>query len=684
MDSKTLSWLNLLLSVDTVAELRIPVTGKSGMVSGYFDAAHRADMVKAMSTWDGKAHGIYATINPVNPALLARAQNRSVNNAKTTTSDADILKRTRFPIDFDAIRPSGISSTDAEHNAAIEIARTVRQFLTTESWPEPIFADSGNGAHLVYEIDLPNDNINRDLLSTCLKALAFKFQDERVAVDSTTYNAARIWKLYGTMACKGDNIPDRPHRMSAILEAPELLWSVTLDQMKWLASIAPPTEPRPQYQSQQRSQAIDIPDFLSRAGLKLSKTKPGQQGATVYELEQCPWNSEHVRSAYIIQFPSNAIVAKCHHNSCQGKGWRDIWEQYKPVVQPSKNGNSPVIDKLTDMGGGERGKGGTRGEGEITKLKRDNNGTDNGTDGTTTGHGTVSGQVAGQPLKTLSERVEEWVKVTSGWFATEELDRDLGISTPAAKENRKKIMQRLRERGEVQQHPKINKQFRCVDKTLVHLNFKAGAGVNIVNVKWPLGIDKYVSLYPGNIAVIAGAPNAGKTALLLNFIRMNMADYPITYFCSEMGQDELSSRLELFSDVSIDDWCFDPIERSSNFADVIVPDMINIVDFLEMTDDLWSVNEHLTAISHKIGSGLAIVALQKKIGAPMGRGQEFGLEKPKLYLSMDEGLLQIVKGKTWTDKTVNPNKLRVKFNITYGCHFEQEGLWYRPKEKGAK
>jgi len=34
------------------------------------------------------------------------------------------------------------------------------------------------------------------------------------------FNPARIWKLYGTVSRKGDSIPERPHRLARILEAP--------------------------------------------------------------------------------------------------------------------------------------------------------------------------------------------------------------------------------------------------------------------------------------------------------------------------------------------------------------------------------------------------------------------------------------------------------------------------------
>ena len=40
-------------------------------------------------------------------------------------------------------------------------------------------------------------------------------------VDVKNGNPARVWKLYGTLAAKGDNLPEWPHRLSHILETPE-------------------------------------------------------------------------------------------------------------------------------------------------------------------------------------------------------------------------------------------------------------------------------------------------------------------------------------------------------------------------------------------------------------------------------------------------------------------------------
>ena len=43
---------------------------------------------------------------------------------------------------------------------------------------------------------------------------------DKVHLDSSVFNPARIWKFYGTLAAKGDSIPSRPHRVSRILEIP--------------------------------------------------------------------------------------------------------------------------------------------------------------------------------------------------------------------------------------------------------------------------------------------------------------------------------------------------------------------------------------------------------------------------------------------------------------------------------
>lgn len=208
----------MLLVPDEFYELRVLKAKGGGTVSGYFNGQHRERLVQAAMEWSPKAPAVYVTLNPVDPTISARALNRARRFADTTTKDHEILRRRWLPIDFDPKRPAGISSTDAEHQMAIARAMRCRDFLIAEGWPRPILADSGNGAHLLCRIDLPNDQESTNLVKRILELLASRFSDSAVEVDRSVYNAARIWKLYGTLAAKGDHTEERPHRLARILE----------------------------------------------------------------------------------------------------------------------------------------------------------------------------------------------------------------------------------------------------------------------------------------------------------------------------------------------------------------------------------------------------------------------------------------------------------------------------------
>lgn len=326
---------NPLLILGSVYELRAP-RGRQGTISGYFDNA--ADLYKAASTYDGQVPGLYVTLNPVNPALLARAKNRLQPNAKTTTSDADIVTRTWLLIDCDAVRPADISSTDAEHHEALSRAIGISEWLHAQGWPEPVMADSGNGAHVLYRIDLLNDRSSRDLVKAVLEVLALRFNDQRVIVDTSVSNAGRITKLYGTMVCKGDSMDNRPHRRSTILQVSEPVTVVSVDRLHSLAALRP-VDPQPSRSSRNGS-LFDPRDFMSRHGLRVAREK-AWNGATVYELDHCPFNPDHVRDSSIIQYPSGAVSFQCFHNSCQSYHWAELRDK----LEPNANRQSQIIFK---------------------------------------------------------------------------------------------------------------------------------------------------------------------------------------------------------------------------------------------------------------------------------------------------------------------------------------------------
>ncbi len=331
---------SILNCKEDVKEIRIMQKSK-GTISGYFNDYQKLASVAA--EFDGKVPAIYFTLNPVKPDLLSRAANRIVQRAKNTTADADIECRRWFPIDFDPVRPSGISSTDEEHQAAHTLAKEVQQFFTDRGWSEPVVADSGNGAHLLYPINLPNDDESTQLIKQALEALDFLFSNESVNVDKSVFNAARIWKLYGTMACKGDHTEERPYRLSQILNCPEELKEVSVEQLKSLADLCPkmPTKGKSSFKKSNTEEGFNLEEFIEEHELDVAFSAPWKDGATKYVLSTCPWNKCHTnKSAFIIQFENGGIAAGCHHNSCSEENWQTLRKKFEPNWNPSSKEES--------------------------------------------------------------------------------------------------------------------------------------------------------------------------------------------------------------------------------------------------------------------------------------------------------------------------------------------------------
>jgi hypothetical protein len=323
-----------------VIELRAIKNGTTA--AGYFNDTDA--FCGEAAKLDEQGFTVYMTANSVDPALLARAKNRIRRPLKETTSDKDVLRRRWLLADFDPVRPAGVSSTDKEKETALQRAREVHGYLKAQGWTEPVAGDSGNGAHLLYPIDLPNDTESLELVRGVLEALSFKFSDERVSVDTTTANAARIWKLYGTTARKGDSTEDRPHRVSRLLMVPDEQGLVSLAQLQAVAD----SKPEPSTGDCGRPiKPGEFPKFelgawITEHGVPVRREGPWQQGGYRWVLEECLWNGHTDNAAYIVQFPSGGIYAGCQHNSCQtGENrWRELRKHYEPgAYEYERNGH---------------------------------------------------------------------------------------------------------------------------------------------------------------------------------------------------------------------------------------------------------------------------------------------------------------------------------------------------------
>jgi hypothetical protein len=312
------------------------------VVSGYFDDLKEA--AAHAEAWSGKAPGVYFTLNPVEQSLLSRRKNRLETHAKATTADDDIRKRRWLLLDFDPERPTGISATDAEHDLAIVMAKKCRLWLKSFGWPNPVFADSGNGAHLLYRVSLPNDPKSKELIEQVTQSVSFRLSDDAVDVDLKTCNAARITKVYGTLAAKGDNTSERPHRYSKLVTVPKPIHVVASKLLKKVAALLPKSEPSADVQVGK----FDLEKWIAEHHLSVAQTGDWN-GGRKWVLEICPWNPEHTnRSAYIVRLANGAIGAGCHHNGCSGQGWQALRDVVDPGWRDNRKAKRPDASKTPD------------------------------------------------------------------------------------------------------------------------------------------------------------------------------------------------------------------------------------------------------------------------------------------------------------------------------------------------
>lgn len=276
--------------------------------------------------------------------------------------------------------------------------------------------------------------------------------------------------------------------------------------------------------------------------------------------------------------------------------------------------------------------------------------------------------------KTMTEEIRQWCVMQDGFFLLSELCSSLGLGTRVDKGAAYTAMGRLVKEGVIEKFGNKSGCYRKVDSEAELMDWE-DAPTEDLDIDYPLGISGMVKTFPSNVIVFAGTSNSGKTTMLLDIARRNAPKFNINYFNSEMGASELKMRLNMFQNCDKKLWKrVRFFERSDNFDDVIKPDDINIIDYLEVLDDFWKVGQQIKAIHSKLNQGIAIIAIQKNKGAELGRGGALGTEKPRLYINMEFGKAKIIKAKNWRGEE-NPNGKAIDFQIHHGWDIIPRSDW---------
>ena len=227
--------------------------------------------------------------------------------------------------------------------------------------------------------------------------------------------------------------------------------------------------------------------------------------------------------------------------------------------------------------------------------------------------------------------------------------------------------------------------YRLVDKNPHIMNLDA-TDEKTADIYLPMLLHTMVELYPRNIILISGEKDAGKTCFALNVAYANRDKFRVRYFNSEMGSMELRRRLVKFpSSFRLAEWKkIVWMEQAKQFEDHIDPNGLNIIDFLEVGAEAFTVTDDIRRVFDKLDKGILLIVMQKRSYKEFAVGGEGTLEKARLAINLEhsggDNIARITVAKNWKGDVRLRGKV-CKYKIVQGGDLSMDGGWYDP-DKG--
>jgi len=295
--------------------------------------------------------------------------------------------------------------------------------------------------------------------------------------------------------------------------------------------------------------------------------------------------------------------------------------------------------------------------------------------------------------------VENWVRLTVGTFTLADARKGIGIESPEADANLRRYLSRLVEKDILVRISGKDGVYRLVDNTVEEINLTNVDLESKVALKLPFDIHKYVTFYPKNVILVAGEGNSGKTAFLYNIAVLNRQNFQVDFFTNnEASPQEIVQRIQAFN-IEMPP-AFKVYERYDNFGDVVKPNSITIIDYLDLNSEVYLAAEEIKNIQSKLGNGVAVIGMQlppptvtiykgqkKLIHRELAYGGAFTEKRPVLYLNLwnngqqNHGICRIKKAKNRAQRNIDPNNMQWEYTIdSFGATFEKWDRYHEEDE----
>jgi hypothetical protein len=194
----------------------------------------------------------------------------------------------------------------------------------------------------------------------------------------------------------------------------------------------------------------------------------------------------------------------------------------------------------------------------------------------------------------------------------------------------------------------------------------------------PMEIGDKVIIREGDLVLISGVSNLGKTALCLNFCGENIEYSPVLMgneYTTPDGEP-MPRFLNRLDDMNWIKWYDDNGDKFTllpvrdDYAEHIIKDKINIIDWINIeSGEHYMIGTILDGIKRQLGKGVGIIAIQKAEGALAGRGGQFTKDFADCELLIDklgesETLLTVGKVKEYSSHIIGKT---YGFGISKGC-----------------
>jgi hypothetical protein len=217
-----------------------------------------------------------------------------------------------------------------------------------------------------------------------------------------------------------------------------------------------------------------------------------------------------------------------------------------------------------------------------------------------------------------TDMMKEWVEEGTGWFSTKQMLEELGI--PWSDRNRVyNLLKRMIDTGDVIRDQNRRGWYRRINKASVRLDLGGASNKDAVHIRSPLGLTAESLFSPGQIYLVAGLPNSGKTTWCLNVAKDNVDNFKVYYFNMESSAQELATSIRRFPDVDVK-WFEEnvefrrPLETDQPLGDLIVPGEgnLNIIDYLDPpAGDYSQMKPAIDSVFNRLEGAMAVIALQQ-------------------------------------------------------------------------